>query len=116
MTRLGSRRWQKKAFFSRPPFLFYLPALAQKWIKRCQFTNFFPDHLAQRIWRYDLAFCALTQNIAEQFTRVVVGQLEYVMALRIEGADLIAMPDFACLLYTSPSPRDRTRSRMPSSA
>ena len=23
---------------------------------------------------------------------------------------------FACLLYTSPSPRDRTRSRMPSSA
>ena len=26
-------------------------------------------------------------------------------------------PDlFACLLYTSPSPRDRTRSRMPSSA
>ena len=25
-------------------------------------------------------------------------------------------PYFACLLYTSPSPRDRTRSRMPSSA
>ena len=24
--------------------------------------------------------------------------------------------DSACLLYTSPSPRDRTRSRMPSSA
>ena len=24
--------------------------------------------------------------------------------------------DFDCLLYTSPSPRDRTRSRMPSSA
>ena len=26
------------------------------------------------------------------------------------------MKDYACLLYTSPSPRDRTRSRMPSSA
>ena len=25
-------------------------------------------------------------------------------------------PDYSCLLYTSPSPRDRTRSRMPSSA
>ena len=25
-------------------------------------------------------------------------------------------PIFICLLYTSPSPRDRTRSRMPSSA
>ena len=25
-------------------------------------------------------------------------------------------PNYICLLYTSPSPRDRTRSRMPSSA
>ena len=31
----------------------------------------------------------------------------------IEAADLIIK---SCLLYTSPSPRDRTRSRMPSSA
>ena len=31
-------------------------------------------------------------------------------------ARLERMPDRACLLYTSPSPRDRTRSRMPSSA
>ena len=30
------------------------------------------------------------------------------------GIDRDAVP--ACLLYTSPSPRDRTRSRMPSSA
>ena len=35
--------------------------------------------------------------------------------------DISAMPgtyrwDINCLLYTSPSPRDRTRSRMPSSA
>ena len=28
----------------------------------------------------------------------------------------IDIPHMACLLYTSPSPRDRTRSRMPSSA
>ena len=27
-----------------------------------------------------------------------------------------AMPDMICLLYTSPSPRDRQKSRMPSSA
>ena len=27
-----------------------------------------------------------------------------------------AIQDYDCLLYTSPSPRDRTRSRMPSSA
>ena len=37
---------------------------------------------------------------------------------RVGGYNIDAlMPDaMACLLYTSPSPRDRTRSRMPSSA
>ena len=30
--------------------------------------------------------------------------------------ELIAEKSIVCLLYTSPSPRDRTRSRMPSSA
>ena len=30
--------------------------------------------------------------------------------------DLTLAQDRTCLLYTSPSPRDRTRSRMPSSA
>ena len=30
--------------------------------------------------------------------------------------DLVYENDLSCLLYTSPSPRDRTRSRMPSSA
>ena len=29
---------------------------------------------------------------------------------------LVDEPFYTCLLYTSPSPRDRTRSRMPSSA
>ena len=33
------------------------------------------------------------------------------------GAELFTISEFnGCLLYTSPSPRDRTRSRMPSSA
>ena len=32
------------------------------------------------------------------------------------GAGVRASPLLSCLLYTSPSPRDRTRSRMPSSA
>ena len=32
------------------------------------------------------------------------------------GADGISVTSCLCLLYTSPSPRDRTRSRMPSSA
>ena len=37
-------------------------------------------------------------------------------ALMIENADALAEILTLCLLYTSPSPRDRTRSRMPSSA
>ena len=32
------------------------------------------------------------------------------------GFDIRNASDNVCLLYTSPSPRDRTRSRMPSSA
>ena len=43
-----------------------------------------------------------------------------VRSLVIEGLKRVRLPrltmDFDCLLYTSPSPRDRTRSRMPSSA
>ena len=33
-----------------------------------------------------------------------------------ERPDALAERTYSCLLYTSPSPRDRTRSRMPSSA
>ena len=36
--------------------------------------------------------------------------------LRAQTASLKQAIDNTCLLYTSPSPRDRTRSRMPSSA
>ena len=32
------------------------------------------------------------------------------------STDEFVFPELCCLLYTSPSPRDRTRSRMPSSA
>ena len=37
---------------------------------------------------------------------------------RSTGTDSLSLAKklYACLLYTSPSPRDRTRSRMPSSA
>ena len=40
----------------------------------------------------------------------------YFRALRLGQASQVAPVDKLCLLYTSPSPRDRTRSRMPSSA
>ena len=34
----------------------------------------------------------------------------------LEDSWLVEGETYSCLLYTSPSPRDRTRSRMPSSA
>ena len=34
----------------------------------------------------------------------------------VEWFDMVWSTSITCLLYTSPSPRDRTRSRMPSSA
>ena len=40
----------------------------------------------------------------------------YCVRCRAPKAPAGAMADYDCLLYTSPSPRDRTRSRMPSSA
>ena len=45
---------------------------------------------------------------------------EHINTLNIEEIEDAEAPDLEpmiiCLLYTSPSPRDRTRSRMPSSA
>ena len=43
----------------------------------------------------------------------LTGRLEYEANFESEGS---SDNDWDCLLYTSPSPRDRTRSRMPSSA
>ena len=48
---------------------------------------------------------------SEKTATIVVGNGVYQNGLSIAGSDADT-----CLLYTSPSPRDRTRSRMPSSA
>ena len=55
-----------------------------------------------------------TQQQAQGFDQVAtaIQQMEKVTQTNAATAEESA----ACLLYTSPSPRDRTRSRMPSSA
>ena len=45
----------------------------------------------------------------------ILGRIPAENVIRIEILDGASL-DIPCLLYTSPSPRDRTRSRMPSSA
>ena len=64
-----------------------------------------------------------TRQYLEQGNRVIAtcrnkGKASELMSLvtRYHGFLEIFHMDLACLLYTSPSPRDRTRSRMPSSA
>ena len=47
---------------------------------------------------------------------VVTDAVQNVESPLIEPLKKIGLDNRACLLYTSPSPRDRTRSRMPSSA
>ena len=72
---------------------------------------------------------SITQAIARQAQAVaapgteIIGLTPHFGADSIEGnfesyLAAIAVMDrvMSCLLYTSPSPRDRTRSRMPSSA
>ena len=57
-------------------------------------------------------FVPVSEDLEVQFVDITGGT-------GIPGANVfLAMADVSedCLLYTSPSPRDRTRSRMPSSA
>ena len=52
-----------------------------------------------------------SKTLTEEGIQVVLGQ-----PLNLESFNAWRDDLDACLLYTSPSPRDRTRSRMPSSA
>ena len=60
-----------------------------------------------------VTFKALVINQeGEKFTRAVSDlNLDF-----LKDGDVLIKVDYSCLLYTSPSPRDRRLSRMPSSA
>ena len=66
------------------------------------------DHL---FWNLPSPFCSVKQS---QAVRKKAGVTEEERSTKWE--EIVAEHDLPCLLYTSPSPRDRTRSRMPSSA
>ena len=51
-----------------------------------------------------------------QFNFTAPGDEEDIDVYRIIAVKKAIAENFTCLLYTSPSPRDRTRYRMPSSA
>ena len=58
----------------------------------------------------------ISAMLANQFGEADVGQLSSLMYAAFVLMALTLLVNIFCLLYTSPSPRDRTRSRMPSSA
>ena len=86
--------------------------------------------LTSRIWPYDnpanllslrATSCVINPNGVSGNPDPASPQLHvYEKALLTVGYATVQAPDptslTPCLLYTSPSPRDRTRSRMPSSA
>ena len=53
--------------------------------------------------------------IRKASTLTLIGSTAFILEA-CGGGSSPTGPDNNCLLYTSPSPRDRTRSRMPSSA
>ena len=55
-------------------------------------------------------------NPAQQVVRIVNDELTNVLGAGVERPLNFAKYPPTCLLYTSPSPRDRQKSRMPSSA
>ena len=66
------------------------------------------------VMSFDMQSMQLCESVSPS-TGACVGDNTYTFAKTMTGrCDIAAVT--TCLLYTSPSPRDRTRSRMPSSA
>ena len=93
---------------------------------RCNFTNLFTDPSAflsdnmhfcksalSRYTQYD--FIDMVEQAKILYHEKKLGQL-FCDETAQHIIDLLKHNILTCLLYTSPSPRDRTRSRMPSSA
>ena len=57
---------------------------------------------------------SVTEVVKDERTGKIAGAISLLTAIFLFIAFTSYL--FTCLLYTSPSPRDRTRSRMPSSA
>ena len=61
---------------------------------------------------------SLDKKMTKGFLTNIGGKTSHsaIMARTMEIPAVVGLKNITCLLYTSPSPRDRTRSRMPSSA
>ena len=67
------------------------------------------------------ASSGIGKSVAEKFANegwkvAVSARRKELLDELAKNPNIVSFPLDVCLLYTSPSPRDRTRSRMPSSA
>ena len=69
------------------------------------------EHLDRGYENFESKLKTLGIKITREFNKNTFTENEFKA-----GKDSEETEKFSCLLYTSPSPRDRTRSRMPSSA
>ena len=93
--------------------------IGKHWVKDISSENFLSNNIENRYDKKKYVFIDCLKGVAVimiffrhcvDFT--VMSNLQYKMfCFQQFGAQL-----FICLLYTSPSPRDRQKSRMPSSA
>ena len=68
---------------------------------------------SQMLWLFDIPEQQRLRFVVREYASDESGELDFVTRYLL---DEIGIEYEDCLLYTSPSPRDRTRSRMPSSA
>ena len=66
---------------------------------------------SSEVWLFD---CGEGTQHQIMKSNIKSSQIKKIFITHMHGDHIYGLP--GCLLYTSPSPRDRTRSRMPSSA
>ena len=88
--------------------------VSQNWLKNIVEITSTPEELSEKLSIGGFEVESF-EDCSENVNGVVLGKV--LSVLKHEGSDKLSICQVdICLLYTSPSPRDRTRSRMPSSA
>ena len=90
----------------------YISVAFDKSLNRCFRNEIYPAYKANRVLPDENLSFQLSK--CEEITQLL--GIHSLSLERYEADDIIGTLHKNCLLYTSPSPRDRTRSRMPSSA
>ena len=102
------------------PYEFYTQKRWENWLERAKESGFQIKEPEEDAGKESVIFVNMVDDVILACLKVTArfdkGMLSREKALQITGEIRDIVLSEVCLLYTSPSPRDRTRSRMPSSA